>query len=303
MKYKIYTLEHPITGEIRYVGFTSEKYIKTRLIQHIHQARYNKSKTYSSNWIKLLLKQELRPIIKLLDETNDNWQDLEKYWIAQFKAWGFRLTNISKGGDKTRLGLKNSEEVINNFNKSVCQYDIYGSYLNTFKSATEAEKITGVHRTGIHHSIKHKANAGNFQWRFNDNTKNNISPLSKSSYIRSTIYQYNLNGDFIKEWKGPKEVEKNLKIKSANITKVLRNQRKTAGNFIWKYSITSNIITPQKQKGERKVILIENDKEIKFNNSRELAKYCQVSFQLISLFLLGKIKSSKKLKNKIIKYE
>ena len=91
----IYTLEHPITNEIRYIGKTNN--LKKRL--HHHWTVGYKSNNKTGNWLKSLKKLKLKPIMNLLDETTDNWQQLEMYWISQFKTWGFRLTNHTDGGE------------------------------------------------------------------------------------------------------------------------------------------------------------------------------------------------------------
>ena len=102
---EIYTLAHPITNEVRYVGKTVNG-LKQRLIEHIK----HKPKTYLHNWIKNLKKQNLEPKIELLETTDsNNWEESERYWIAQFKAWGFRLVNNCLGGQGA-AGRKNSEE-------------------------------------------------------------------------------------------------------------------------------------------------------------------------------------------------
>lgn len=49
------------------------------------------------------------------------------------------------------------------------------------------------------------------------------------------IIQYDLDGNFIKEWKSQSQAAKTLKIYQGNIWKVLNNKRKIAGGFSWKY--------------------------------------------------------------------
>jgi hypothetical protein len=89
----IYTLSHPITGEVRYVGKTNR--LKTRYQTHIT----TKSKTHCSNWIKSLKTQNLLPLMEIVDEVGNDWVLMEQYWIAQFKVWGFNLTNQTAGGE------------------------------------------------------------------------------------------------------------------------------------------------------------------------------------------------------------
>lgn len=91
MKYYIYTLSHPITNEVRYVGKTIN--IKRRYKQHL----YDKRGSYKSNWIQSLRTQNLKPILIILEECDDNWQDREIYWISQFN----NLTNFLSGGQNS----------------------------------------------------------------------------------------------------------------------------------------------------------------------------------------------------------
>jgi group I intron endonuclease len=59
--------------------------------------------------------------------------------------------------------------------------------------------------------------------------KISISSMGKNSKV---ILQYNLNGEFIKEWDTVKEAEYNYK---TGISDVLRGKGKTSGGFIWRY--------------------------------------------------------------------
>ncbi len=98
---KIYTLSDPQTNTIRYVGKTSST-LESRLSGHITLAKKGLTKYHSSRWIKSLLLKGLIPKIELIEEVEDSqWEVLEIYWIEQFRQWGFKLTNIQKGGTIT----------------------------------------------------------------------------------------------------------------------------------------------------------------------------------------------------------
>ena len=49
---KIYTLEHPITKEIRYIGKTTRS-LKKRLSEHVSEASFNHG-VHKINWINSL---------------------------------------------------------------------------------------------------------------------------------------------------------------------------------------------------------------------------------------------------------
>lgn len=93
----IYTLSHPITKEIRYVGKTFKK-LNQRLKNHVWESK--QPTCHRHNWINKLLNDNLRPEIKVLDVVpEEDWQFWEIYWIEQLKSWGLNLTNSTSGGE------------------------------------------------------------------------------------------------------------------------------------------------------------------------------------------------------------
>ena len=95
MKTYIYILQDPTTEEVRYVG----KSVNPKRRYNSHLWDKPKVKYYSYYWIQSLLKKGLKPIMTVIDETETNWEELERYWISQFKTWGYPLTNITEGGE------------------------------------------------------------------------------------------------------------------------------------------------------------------------------------------------------------
>lgn len=96
-KYIIYGLidpRHP--AEVRYVGKTIAP--KRRLIHHISYAR--REKTHKANWIKGLLADGVKPEMVIIGvTTKEEWPSLERRMIAELKAEGMRLTNLTAGGE------------------------------------------------------------------------------------------------------------------------------------------------------------------------------------------------------------
>lgn len=58
--------------------------------------------------------------------------------------------------------------------------------------------------------------------------------LAASNFHSKAICQYDLEGNFIREWKSASEVQKTIKINSGHIRSCCLNNRKTAGGFKWK---------------------------------------------------------------------
>ena len=81
----------------------------------------------------------------------------------------------------------------------------------------------------------------NLEWcTRSQNEKHAYSNGLAKSTKRKKIKQYDLNGNFIKEWDYIILIEKELGISQGNIINVCKGKRKTAGNFIWKYANGNN---------------------------------------------------------------
>lgn len=99
MLYCIYTLSDPLSDETKYIGLTQN--LKERYENHLWAGG---EKNPKNSWIKNLKSKGLKPKLDIIDECVDIHManELEVYWISQFKAWGFELKNITEGGGGKR---------------------------------------------------------------------------------------------------------------------------------------------------------------------------------------------------------
>lgn len=105
----------------------------------------------------------------------------------------------------------------------------------TYHNSTKSFKAETTIKAGKASALK--------QWKLNRNELIERSKLSKPVMIEKygkDIIQYDLDNNFIKEWKGIKEVARSLNIKPPNLTACLNNRQKTSGGFIWKYKKRDN---------------------------------------------------------------
>lgn len=187
MKTKIYTLSHPITKEIRYVGKTKFS-LNDRLCKHM----LTKEKNHRANWIRKIKKAGLKPIIELIEEVDDYcWKESEIYWIEQLNQWNFRLLNSTKGGDSGIISEKcRKASILSNIGRVHCRKSVelrvknlekpvIGNKENIdyeFKSASEAARqINGClsHITECcNNKPKRKTHKG-YKWRYK-NALNNM---------------------------------------------------------------------------------------------------------------------------------
>ncbi|MEN6292405.1 MAG: NUMOD3 domain-containing DNA-binding protein, partial [Methanobacterium sp.] len=129
-KIYIYTLSDPITNAVKYVGKTTN--MNRRYQTYMKESRKKNKNSLVITWIKSLAKLGLKPKMEIIDEIYGEWEWLEQYWISQFKTWGFKLKNMTDGGDynpsnipevrykisKALRGVKKSEEHKSEISKS-----------------------------------------------------------------------------------------------------------------------------------------------------------------------------------------
>jgi group I intron endonuclease len=252
----IYILTDPTTGEVRYVGKTNST--RRRLYSHINECKGNKT-SHKINWIKSLLENDKSPLIAIIDKVDiSEWQFWESFWIEQFKQWGCRLTNLTKGGDgglgykhtisakkkmrKSKLGISLSEEHKTKISKSVkedwdnnprevdksiilSKEDLYQKYIVENLSMPKLSKFFGCSKKTIFNNLK----------------DNNISKDKEvwreqlSTNPKKPVLQYDLEGNLIREWDCASEIEKEFGYKPGNIASCCRGLSITANGFIWRY--------------------------------------------------------------------
>ena len=227
MKTYIYILQDPVTFEVRYVGKSKNPH--RRYLSHLWQKP--KVKYHSYYWIQKLLKSGVRPIMAVIDETDGEWEWLEKYWIGQCKQWGFNLTNITAGGE----GGEGSE---NHWNRKVVScYTVNGCFIKTYNSIKEAALDLGIARGHLIGALKGRALlCKGMQWRYGNSMQaiDDILVYGKmTKHLK--IEQYSKDGVLLDEFTSIKELSKKLNLQhSANIYQCINNKRKTAYGYKWK---------------------------------------------------------------------
>lgn len=111
-KHIIYALLDPQTLEIRYIGKSSSGLNRPK--HHLHPSVYNSLHIPLYLWIKKLKAKNLSPVIEILEETKaDRLSGREIHYIKIAREFGYRLLNLTEGGDGGGFGRAVSEEVRN----------------------------------------------------------------------------------------------------------------------------------------------------------------------------------------------
>ena len=178
------------------------------------------------------------------DLINEIWKDIKGYEGL------YQVSNLGRIKSLTRLIDHKSTGIVLQKEKIKKQQKNYG-YCNVILCKNSKIKYYKVHRLVaqafipnpynkpfINHKneIREDNRVENLEWC--DSTyNNNYGSRNKKIALTNSkeVFQYDLDGNFIKQWKSVMEVERTLKIPNSNICKCCKGLRNKAGGYIWKY--------------------------------------------------------------------
>ena len=203
----IYIIKNSINEKV-YIGQTIRN-IEIRWKEHLRHSNSQDQPLYKA--MQKYGKQNF--YIQQLEECPDTFlNERESYWIKQFDSYNNGY-NATLGGQDNFTMTSKVEQVLNLwYNKYTVNKIVEETGLNveTVRSYLNKNGIT-------HENIRARANKA----------------IGKSKSKK--VYQYDLLGNFIKEWESTMEVERSLGLDHRNIGAVCNGKRKTCGKYIWKY--------------------------------------------------------------------
>ena len=148
-------------------------------------------------------------------------------------------TSISKalhGQIKTAGGyIWKMKEVYSPYNKRpISQYDLKGRHVKDWNSVFEAETTLGI-KNIINALNGRNRTAGRFQWKYTNSSKEITAYKTKRIPNGRHVFQYDLNGNFIREWNSYLEAAHELNIPHQHIKRVLVGERKMTHSFVFTY--------------------------------------------------------------------
>lgn len=230
MKVFIYTLEHPVTHEVRYVGKTKNPQMRF----HNHMNKRHNENTHKSNWIQKLKAEKLRPIMKILDEVEETeWKFWERYWIIQLISWGFELTNHTSGGEGLTLGNQTSfQKGHKSWNKGTAKVKVLkGTQGKTDKNKENYFKsgFTPWNKGRTGYSTSRKGYTVPEEVR----KKISLTLTGRESLKKRPVIQYTKNMVQINAFDSIKKASLQTGILYTTIVNCLNKRAKSAGGFIW----------------------------------------------------------------------
>jgi len=205
----IYSITSSNQNSCIYIGVTSRS-LKIRLSEHIR----NNTGTCFKQWLEQEISQGHEIFINTLDvvykKESKFW---EGFWICNFKSWGFTTLNSNIGGGGPLYMTTQQKEKM-----SLCKKGVKNPFYNKKHTKISKEKIS--------------CNNSRY-WKGRKLRPEMVRKLSESNSI--PVDQFDKLGNFIKHWSSITEASNILGIDSSSIVKVLKNKRKKAGNYGWKY--------------------------------------------------------------------
>lgn len=160
----IYTLADPREPDlVRYVGVTNDPH--RRLREHRNRAATGEDQTYCGNWKRTLLRDNVRPILTVIDQgTGDAWVLAEVKWVEHFRSQvGDRLCNLTEGGVGARghLCTVETRAKIRNIHLGMKASDEARESMSLAQTGKKASRVTRDKQRQVHlgrpKSVEHKA--------------------------------------------------------------------------------------------------------------------------------------------------
>jgi hypothetical protein len=146
---------------------------------------------------------------------------------------GILVNIVREDSEIKELAYIATRERVKSIRKKVYKYSLEGDFIEEYDGLKLAAKENNVEICSIWNAIKKRTKtSANYQWSYDKvNKLNNI--LDKD--IGKNIYQYDLEGNFVKKWKSSKEASKFYNIAASGIRNNLANLSESCCGYIWSY--------------------------------------------------------------------
>lgn len=152
-----------------------------------------------------------------IEELNIILNELERYSIDKYDSFNNGY-NDTKGGSGS-LGYSPSDEI----------RELVSNKLRGHKVSNNKMKIAFKNRSQEVESYRKKR----LKEHLSSLTEEDI--MTRASKCKKPIIQYNLDGEFIREWESATDAASFYNINKVNITKCCLGKNKTSNGYIWKY--------------------------------------------------------------------
>lgn len=198
--------------------------------KHSQESKLKMSKSHKG----VIPSEETRKKMSIAQKGKTFSEETKKILSNKLKSRGWTQEAIKKSADK-HIGLKMSEETKKKIKDSqrriILQYDLQNKFIAEWDSIKDAAISIGLKSTSsIRQCLigKSKQSHG-YIWKYKDNL-----PVKEKKQKRAVL-QYDLKGNFIKEFNSLKEASESCRTTDSAIGNCCKGKYKSAGGYIWKY--------------------------------------------------------------------
>lgn len=192
-----------------------------QIVQECTLENLDKCERYWQDYYDVTSKKGLNCILKDTNEKHKICGEETRKRMSESQRGKVLLEKTKQKISKARRGKKMSEESKTKI-----------SLANTGKKHTEETKKKWNRKGKAIHSDEYKKQVSEF-WKGRIFSKETINKIV--SKVSKPVIQYDLQGNFIKEWKSAREIERCLGINYKYISACCRETRSNTCGFIWKF--------------------------------------------------------------------
>lgn len=244
----IYCITNKVNDK-QYIGQTRTT-IEKRYKEHKKNSFHSKGKDSKPLYIDFQKYGKENFYVKSLYKIESiNIEDLVSKLNQKEKEFISSLNTIRPNGYNVHKASNNKYVLGHPTNTPLYKFDLDGNFIECFSSIEEAQISLGV--TIINKKMREACSSGflykGYRWSYNDTynldyLKNKIEICPERGKSRSKkVFQFNLDGDFIKEWDSIREAAKSISNSKYNatvspISSVCNGKMSQAYGYIWSYS-------------------------------------------------------------------
>lgn len=279
-----------------YIGQSID--IQTRWTQHIYAGTHNIARLNKSKFYQAIKEDGIEnfsfEILELLSREELNTR--ERYWIQYYDSYknGY---NSTPGGYGESSWFFDPELIQSLWDDGYCISEI--AHFVNCSVVTVGRRLKNYKNYSPEESYKRTVERRIYRnFEINQRRSYKLDEINNNSCKK--IYQYDLNGKFLREFSSIKEAgllfNTNSKNGYRNIYEALKNKQPYAYGYLWslnKVDTLPSYNTKIRWNSNKKVKCIETQQ--KFDSLNEAAKWCGLSSgKIIGTFLSGKRKSAGK---------
>jgi hypothetical protein len=230
MKHYLYRHIRLDKDEPFYIGIGTKQFRSHPHMRSEYRRAYETSRKESLIWNKIVNKTDYE--VEILFESNDYEfiKQKEREFIKLYGRINNKtgcLANLTDGGDGT-IGYIPSKQ----------QVEEHRLYMIGRKQSEETIQKRFKSREGYKHSEETRSKISNSH-KGKKPSKEHLEKLYKGQLLANSkpIIQYDLDGNFIKEWQSATVAAAEICLHPTSIRHCVQGKTKTSGGFIWKSKI------------------------------------------------------------------